>query len=210
MHYHMQNEQYKKVIEVCELYGDQEACLWEQALGYFARKEENCKEYIAAVLKHIENKNLMPPLLGNDMWHPTPSLPCNKTPTQAKTRKTNRRRFQPRLVCSAFCRSGIREKKQWNWSLPFEVITCSIGESDVSHSSLVRKKDLQYQWDVWYVILVLSVWGSEGLAETPLVPWWRTRIQSTTRSFLCPSWSELSRHAPSRLFLEEVKLKENL
>lgn len=67
MHYHMQNEQYKKVIEVCELYGDQEACLWEQALGYFARKEENCKEYIAAVLKHIENKNLMPPLLGNDM-----------------------------------------------------------------------------------------------------------------------------------------------
>lgn len=70
MHYHMQNEQYKKVIEVCELYGDQEACLWEQALGYFARKEEDCKEYIAAVLKHIENKNLMPPLLGNnDMWH---------------------------------------------------------------------------------------------------------------------------------------------
>lgn len=69
MHYHMQNEQYKKVIEVCELYGDQEACLWEQALGYFARKEEDCKEYIAAVLKHIENKNLMPPLLGNnDMW----------------------------------------------------------------------------------------------------------------------------------------------
>ncbi|XP_019478448.1 vacuolar protein sorting-associated protein 11 homolog [Meleagris gallopavo] len=63
MHYHMQNEQYKKVIEVCELYGDQEACLWEQALGYFARKEEDCKEYIAAVLKHIENKNLMPPLL---------------------------------------------------------------------------------------------------------------------------------------------------
>lgn len=66
MHYHMQNEQYKKVIEVCELYGDQEACLWEQALGYFARKEEDCKEYIAAVLKHIENKNLMPPLLGNN------------------------------------------------------------------------------------------------------------------------------------------------
>ncbi|KAJ7416993.1 vacuolar protein sorting-associated protein 11 [Willisornis vidua] len=63
MHYHMQNEQYKKVIEVCELYGDQEACLWEQALGYFARKEEDCKEYVAAVLKHIENKNLMPPLL---------------------------------------------------------------------------------------------------------------------------------------------------
>uniref|UniRef100_A0A8C3FEB7 Vacuolar protein sorting-associated protein 11 homolog n=1 Tax=Chrysemys picta bellii TaxID=8478 RepID=A0A8C3FEB7_CHRPI len=63
MHYHMQNEQYRKVIEVCELYGDQETCLWEQALSYFARKEEDCKEYITAVLKHIENKNLMPPLL---------------------------------------------------------------------------------------------------------------------------------------------------
>lgn len=64
MHYHMQNEQYRKVVEVCEQYGDQEACLWEQALGYFAHKEEDCKEYIAAVLKHIETKNLMPPLLG--------------------------------------------------------------------------------------------------------------------------------------------------
>ncbi|KAH0623394.1 hypothetical protein JD844_031667 [Phrynosoma platyrhinos] len=63
MHYHMQNEQYRKVVEVCELYGDQEACLWEQALGYFAHKEEDCKEYITAVLKHIETKNLMPPLL---------------------------------------------------------------------------------------------------------------------------------------------------
>lgn len=64
MHYHMQNEQYKKVVEVCELYGDQEPSLWEQALGYFAHKEEDCKEYVAAVLKHIEAKNLMPPLLG--------------------------------------------------------------------------------------------------------------------------------------------------
>ncbi|XP_054853684.1 vacuolar protein sorting-associated protein 11 homolog isoform X2 [Eublepharis macularius] len=64
MHYHMQNEQYRKVVEVCELYGDQEPSLWEQALGYFAHKEEDCKEYITAVLKHIEAKNLMPPLLA--------------------------------------------------------------------------------------------------------------------------------------------------
>ncbi|KAL7981664.1 hypothetical protein Chor_005752 [Crotalus horridus] len=63
MHYHMQNGQYRKVVEVCELYGEQEACLWEQALGYFAHKEEDCKEYIAAVLARIETKNLMPPLL---------------------------------------------------------------------------------------------------------------------------------------------------
>ncbi|XP_058050899.1 vacuolar protein sorting-associated protein 11 homolog [Ahaetulla prasina] len=63
MHYHMQNGQYRKVVEVCELYGEQEACLWEQALGYFAHKEEDCKEYMAAVLARIETKNLMPPLL---------------------------------------------------------------------------------------------------------------------------------------------------
>lgn len=79
MHYHMQNEQYKKVIEVCELYGDQEACLWEQALGYFARKEEDCKEYIAAVLKHIENKNLMPPLLGNNNMRHLKKTPKTQT-----------------------------------------------------------------------------------------------------------------------------------
>ncbi|XP_036179946.1 vacuolar protein sorting-associated protein 11 homolog isoform X3 [Myotis myotis] len=63
MHYYMQHEQYRQVIEVCERHGEQEPSLWEQALSYFARKEEDCKEYVAAVLKHIENKNLMPPLL---------------------------------------------------------------------------------------------------------------------------------------------------
>ncbi|KAM5132463.1 vacuolar protein sorting-associated protein 11 homolog [Mantella aurantiaca] len=63
MHYHMQNNQYQEVIEACKQYGEQESCLWEQALGYFARKEEDCKEHIATVLRHIESKNLMPPLL---------------------------------------------------------------------------------------------------------------------------------------------------
>lgn len=64
MHYHMQHEQYRQVIAVCERHGEQEPSLWEQALSYFARKEEDCKEYVAAVLRHIENKSLMPPLLG--------------------------------------------------------------------------------------------------------------------------------------------------
>ncbi|XP_028664283.1 vacuolar protein sorting-associated protein 11 homolog [Erpetoichthys calabaricus] len=63
MHYHMQNEDYGKVVEACQRYGDKETCLWEQALGYFARKEEDCKEYISAVLQHIDRYSLMPPLL---------------------------------------------------------------------------------------------------------------------------------------------------
>ncbi|CAL8268441.1 unnamed protein product [Merluccius merluccius] len=63
MHYHMQNEEYSKVVEACKRYGDQEVCLWEQALGYFARKEEDCKAYISQVLQHIDQNNLMPPLL---------------------------------------------------------------------------------------------------------------------------------------------------
>ncbi|XP_031663539.1 vacuolar protein sorting-associated protein 11 homolog [Oncorhynchus kisutch] len=64
MHYHMQNEEYSKVVEACsQRYGDQEVCLWEQALGYFARKEENCKAYISQVLQYIDQNNLMPPLL---------------------------------------------------------------------------------------------------------------------------------------------------
>lgn len=64
MHYHMQNEEYSKVVEACKRYGNQEVCLWEQALGYFARKEEDCKAYISEVLQHIDQNNLMPPLLG--------------------------------------------------------------------------------------------------------------------------------------------------
>ncbi|XP_038609321.1 vacuolar protein sorting-associated protein 11 homolog isoform X3 [Tachyglossus aculeatus] len=63
LHYHMQHERYAQVMAVCERHGEQEGCLWEQALSYFARKEEDCKDYIAAVLKHIDAKNLMPPLL---------------------------------------------------------------------------------------------------------------------------------------------------
>uniref|UniRef100_A0A8B9R7R9 Vacuolar protein sorting-associated protein 11 homolog n=1 Tax=Astyanax mexicanus TaxID=7994 RepID=A0A8B9R7R9_ASTMX len=63
MHYHMQNEEYSKVVEACKTYGDKEVCLWEQALGYFARKEEDCKAYISEVLQHIDQNNLMPPLL---------------------------------------------------------------------------------------------------------------------------------------------------
>lgn len=52
------------MVESCKRYGDQEVCLWEQALGYFARKEEDCKAYISEVLHHIDQNNLMPPLLG--------------------------------------------------------------------------------------------------------------------------------------------------
>ncbi|XP_062869801.1 vacuolar protein sorting-associated protein 11 homolog [Trichomycterus rosablanca] len=63
MHYHMQNEEYSKVVEACKRFGEKEVCLWEQALGYFARKEEDCKAYISQVLHHIDQNNLMPPLL---------------------------------------------------------------------------------------------------------------------------------------------------
>ena len=71
MHYHMQNEEYGKVVEACKRYGDQEVCLWEQALGYFARKEEDCKAYISQVLQHIDQNNLMPPLLGEPHLYPS-------------------------------------------------------------------------------------------------------------------------------------------
>lgn len=74
MHYHMQNNQYQEVIEACKQYGEQESCLWEQALGYFSRKEEDCKEHIATVLRHIESKNLMPPLLGKSYRKPVIKL----------------------------------------------------------------------------------------------------------------------------------------
>ncbi|CAG5986498.1 unnamed protein product [Menidia menidia] len=66
VHYHMQNEEYEKVVEACKRYGDHEGCLWEQALGYFARKEEDCKAYISEVLLHIDQRNLMPPLLEEE------------------------------------------------------------------------------------------------------------------------------------------------
>ncbi|XP_061416593.1 LOW QUALITY PROTEIN: vacuolar protein sorting-associated protein 11 homolog [Lethenteron reissneri] len=61
--FHMESDDYQRVIEACKRYSDRESCLWEQALGYFARKEENCRPFITEVLQHIDQNNLMPPLL---------------------------------------------------------------------------------------------------------------------------------------------------
>ena len=41
----------------------QDPNLWVQTLSYFARKEENCKQYIVEVLSQIDRYNLLPPLM---------------------------------------------------------------------------------------------------------------------------------------------------
>lgn len=137
MHYHMQNEQYRQVVEVCELYGDQEACLWEQALGYFAHKEEDCKEYVAAVLKHIETKNLMPPLLGEKGgcgpggWHPFVNFPGPNGALQP-----SRQHLPPGLGQEAMAfrnRLGCARCQR----LPAQASLCSQGQAWCSAASAV-------------------------------------------------------------------------
>ncbi|XP_071804394.1 vacuolar protein sorting-associated protein 11 homolog [Asterias amurensis] len=63
LHYHMENNEYDQVIDCCKRYGTQDPNLWVQTLSYFARKEENCKQYIIEALCQIDRHNLLPPLM---------------------------------------------------------------------------------------------------------------------------------------------------
>ncbi|XP_022091158.1 vacuolar protein sorting-associated protein 11 homolog isoform X2 [Acanthaster planci] len=63
LHYHMENNEYDQVIDTCKRHGTQDPNLWVQTLSYFARKEENCKQYIVEVLSQIDRYNLLPPLM---------------------------------------------------------------------------------------------------------------------------------------------------
>uniref|UniRef100_A0A8C4Q9L1 Vacuolar protein sorting-associated protein 11 homolog n=1 Tax=Eptatretus burgeri TaxID=7764 RepID=A0A8C4Q9L1_EPTBU len=86
--YHMDNDDYAHVIESCKKFGDKESGLWEQVLGYFASKEENCKQYIMEVLEHIDSNNLMLPLLV------VQTLARNSTATLASVKDYVIRRLQ--------------------------------------------------------------------------------------------------------------------
>ncbi|KAK3522019.1 hypothetical protein QTP70_021383 [Hemibagrus guttatus] len=117
MHYHMQNEEYSKVVDACKRYGDKEVCLWEQALGYFARKEEDCKAYISEVLQHIDQNNLMPPLLVvQTLAHnSTATLSVikdyliNKLQRESKQIEEDERKIQQYREETAHLRSEIQE-----------------------------------------------------------------------------------------------------
>ncbi|XP_065843977.1 vacuolar protein sorting-associated protein 11 homolog [Oscarella lobularis] len=63
LQYHMEQDEYQNVIATCQQHGTKEPNLWILALSYFARKEEDCKDYIADVLAHIEKRGLLPPLM---------------------------------------------------------------------------------------------------------------------------------------------------
>ncbi|KAK2167121.1 hypothetical protein LSH36_32g21058 [Paralvinella palmiformis] len=61
--YHMDHGEYMHIIETCKRFGQQDPNLWIQALAYFSGKEEDCKQQIIEVLSHIDDRNLLPPLL---------------------------------------------------------------------------------------------------------------------------------------------------
>ncbi len=52
-----------EILDICKKYGVSDRTLWIEALTYFASKEADCRQYILEVLTHIEQKNLLPPLM---------------------------------------------------------------------------------------------------------------------------------------------------
>ena len=54
---------FKEILDICKKYGPSDRNLWVEALSYFASKEDDCKTYLMEVLNHIDQKNLLPPLM---------------------------------------------------------------------------------------------------------------------------------------------------
>jgi len=62
--YHMDNNEYKELIQACKLHGGLDPNLWVHTLSYFARKpEDDCLPELSQVLEYIDRDNLVPPLL---------------------------------------------------------------------------------------------------------------------------------------------------
>jgi hypothetical protein len=60
--YHMEHCDYTSVMTTCKRHGHKDPNLWVQALSFFSSRKE-CKEHIAEVLQHVEEGELMPPLM---------------------------------------------------------------------------------------------------------------------------------------------------
>ena len=60
--YHMDHEEFDKVIEMCKAHGDKEPSLWRDALVFFG-KHEGQSENLSYILRVIEQRELLSPLL---------------------------------------------------------------------------------------------------------------------------------------------------
>lgn len=65
LHYHMEKRAFRQVVECCKQYGPSDKNLWLQSLTYFAQQQD-CEEYVNAVLRHVAKHRLFPPLVVID------------------------------------------------------------------------------------------------------------------------------------------------
>jgi hypothetical protein len=59
--YHMENNEHDLVIKACKSYAHNDSGLWLKALSYFSNRDSS-KQEIVEILKHIEQKNNVPPM----------------------------------------------------------------------------------------------------------------------------------------------------
>ncbi|XP_074656340.1 vacuolar protein sorting-associated protein 11 homolog [Tubulanus polymorphus] len=88
LRYHMEHSEYIDIISKCKKFGMTDPSLWVQALSYFAKREDNCRTQIMEVLTHIDEQNLLPPLLV------VQTLANNSTATLAVIKDYITRRMQ--------------------------------------------------------------------------------------------------------------------
>ncbi|CAF1239961.1 unnamed protein product [Adineta steineri] len=65
LQYQMKNKESDKIVSTCLKYGDEDPQLWIQALSYFSKlkRADGCRKEIQQILKYIDEKDLLSPLL---------------------------------------------------------------------------------------------------------------------------------------------------
>jgi len=74
LRYHMEKKSFDRVIDTCRQYGTKDTTLWHSALTYYAQEQDgDCRHHIGQVIKHIDNNNILPPLLVIQMLSNSPN-----------------------------------------------------------------------------------------------------------------------------------------
>ncbi|UJR32086.1 hypothetical protein I4U23_019554 [Adineta vaga] len=65
LQYQMENKDDDEIVATCRKYGDEDPQLWIQALSYFSKlkRADGCRKEIQQILKYIDEKDLLSPLL---------------------------------------------------------------------------------------------------------------------------------------------------
>jgi len=75
LQYYMEQNASEKILNLCRQYQHEQRDLWVQALAYFTKMADTCQAEIKEVLAHIDEHNLLSPLIVVRMLAQNPKAP---------------------------------------------------------------------------------------------------------------------------------------